>query len=173
MVRFQIEKLGVRRTEKQLTSDDHHFGGLYQSVCPDTLFETQVLARLPRDDGYNLLSANIQDDLRQQTVHLNFGDGSVELVPPADCAEAGGLSRLARAPADEAVDFVSRNAMMSARGFDGTHLAPVNPLLQSRITDAEFARGIRQLEKFHRELKYGLIRYKSIHIYGIMRFYTI
>src|ERR1019366_9345346 len=121
-----------------LDSDNHDLGGLHQRRRFVAALQAHLASRVRRNNGCNVLAADGELYLCQQSFDADLDDASDELVAPADVAETcPALSRLGAQRLEEiAVKFALRNAMMSASCLHGAQLALVYPLLEAGITDA-------------------------------------
>src|SRR5262249_27843427 len=104
---------------------------------------SQIASGVAGDDRGDGLTADLDADLCQQPFIAYLGDLPEELVTPADRIQADRLlpPSLALIGPGQAVDLGPRNAVMAAGGLHRLDLAPIDPLLERRVTDAHQLRG--------------------------------
>src|SRR2546425_10918957 len=122
-----------------LNGKDHDLGGFDQRRRRLPNLEAHFADRISGDDRCNLLPANRELHLRQQTFFADLDHPAHELIAPADAAEAAppfGANLLS--PAMQiAIEFMARNTVMSAGRTHAAQLALVDPLLESGIAHAQ------------------------------------
>src|SRR5271157_1187580 len=125
-------------------AEDHYFGGFDEGGGAFAGLQAHLLGGIGRDEGGDVLLADGQRDLRQESAELDGDDAADELVAPADFAEIaaprGDIAAL-QFLRDQAVDLRFRDAMVAAGRLGAFDLAVIDPLLQRGITDAENAGG--------------------------------
>lgn len=122
-----------------LRQDDHDFGGLDQRSSDLALLEPQFTDCVGGNDRSNVLFADREGDLGEQSTDLDVGDSPDELIASTDAAKSA-PSFFDRARGDDAgqkaIYFCLGNAMMTANGLNALELAPIDPLLQRAVTDS-------------------------------------
>ena len=143
-----------------LPSDDHHFGRLDQRVNGDSSFQSEASCGVACNYRGDLLVANVDGHLHEQTFKANVSDRAQKFVSATDRIQAHRLSafRSLRFGASNALNFASRYSVMSAGGFGRTNLARIDPLLQSWVTNSGQARSVEWFQKVaHDRLAFTLL----------------
>ena len=100
-----------------LRQDDHDFGGLDQRSRDLALLEPQFTDCVGGNDRSNVLFADREGDLGEQSTDLDVGDSPNELIASADAAKSA-PTFFDRAGGDDAgqkaIYFCLGNAMMTA-----------------------------------------------------------
>ena len=147
--------LGPSTRTRLSCADEHHFGGLHQSVGLNACVEPEVFAGIPCDYcGYDL-SPDVHRDLGEQPLVANLRYDAEQLVSPADglnpfrprgrSCRAGGLLPCGRSLRQQ-IHLVSWDPMMAARCFDGPYFSSIYPLFQRRVADVHQAGSFRQFQ---------------------------
>ena len=121
-------------------AEDHHFGGLDQRGNRLALLQTHLANSIGSDNGSDVLTADGEGHLGQQSLCLDVRDAADQLISSADPAEvAAALADVAgfAGAVQEFVDLLFRDAMVAAGGLDGADLALIDPLLERGIANAQ------------------------------------
>src|SRR5208337_1835601 len=125
-------------------AESHHFGGFDERGGALAGLQAHLFGGIGGDDGGDVLLADCERNLRQESAEFDGDDAPDELVAPADlaeiaaaCGDVAALKLLRNQP----VDFRFRHAMVPAGRLGALDLAVVDPLLQRRIADAKDAGG--------------------------------
>src|SRR5436190_5085595 len=133
-----------------LNSKDHDLGGFDQRRRRLADFEAHFANCVGGNDRGDLLPANRELHLRQQTFFADLDHPAHELIAPADAAEAAppfGANLLS--PAMQiAIEFMARNTVMSAGRTHAAQLALVDPLLESGIAHAQNLGRLARMKQF-------------------------
>src|SRR6266571_3747784 len=156
--------------------ENHHFRGFDECGRAVTRFQAQLFCGIGGDNGSDVLLADRQRHLGEQSAELERDDAPNQLVSTANLAEVQAPCREI-APFqlfwNEPVDFAFRHAMVPTRSLHGLEFAVVDPLLQCGIADAENVRRLARRQEFlHGSPPVGLqnITYRND---ITMRLYTI
>ena len=145
-VRNMISLVRCRSSHPQ----NHYFRCLDQRGGAFAGFEAHFPSGIGGDERCDVLFADPQSDLSEQTVILDGDDAADELIAAADFAEiatASGECAAFEFLGDEAIDFAFRDAMVPAGSFGCFEFAMVDPLLEGGIADAEDVSGFAGGEK--------------------------
>jgi hypothetical protein len=125
-------------------AQNHYFGGLDQRRSALARLEAHFFGSVSGDYRRDVLFADRERDLREQTAVLDFHDTADQLVAAANFAEIDA----ARADVstlqffgNEAIDFAFGNTVVAAGRFCSADFVMVDPLFQGGIADAEDVRG--------------------------------
>jgi len=138
----------LRGRKRESDTEHHDFGGFDEGGNRLAFFEAQLAGRVRGDDGGDDLAADGETNLGKEALDFEIDDTSDELVASADGAHHlafGGFGPLRFV--EERVQFGLRDAVVTARGFDGFEFAAINPLLDRGIGDAEPHGGFARSEE--------------------------
>jgi hypothetical protein len=126
---------------------DHHFCRLDDRQCVIPPAQLERSYGISGDDGRQRLIADTHAYLCEQAIDADFIDEPVQAIPRAQAvkglvglSDTSSTATLRLLAGEQAIDFVVGDAMVSALGADGPHVAGMHPPLQRRIGDAELLR---------------------------------
>ena len=130
----------AKKSRRRSFSDTQHhdLGGFDESGDGFTDLELHFSGGLSGDNGIDDLAADRELDLAEQAIEFEFDNAAYELIAAADTAHHLALGSVwALGLVKEPVEFGFRDAVVTARGFDGLDFASVDPLLHGGVGDAE------------------------------------
>jgi len=132
---------------------DHYFGGFDERASPFSGLQPHLFGSVGGDECGNLLLADRQPNLGQQTAVLHFQDAPDQLVAAADLAEIHAARfdvAMTQLSWKQAVDFAFGDAVVASRRLHRLDLSVVDPLLQGWIADTQNTRCFpRRQEPLH------------------------
>src|SRR5262249_54264833 len=133
-----------RQSLLRLRANDHYFSGFNECCCCVAFFEAHLCYRVGGDDAGKNLASNGEPYLRHQAIYFYFQHASHKLVASADTPEIAPplRTRLDLSLGNEALQFVFRNAMVTAGRGHGVDFTVIDPLLERGIADAKPHCGI-------------------------------
>jgi len=123
---------------------NHYLGRFDQGGDGLALLEAHLANRVRSDNGRNALTSDRERHLGHESLSFDIRDPADQLIPSADFAEiVAPLPHVAGfgCAIQKLVDLLLRNTMVAAGGLDGSNLAFVDPLFESRIADAKHLSG--------------------------------
>src|SRR5882724_3524486 len=131
-------------------AEDHDFGGFDEGGGAFAGLEAEFARGVGGDERGDLLFADAERNLGEESVVFDGDDAADELIAAGDFAEGaamfGNIAAFERF-GDEAVDFRFGDAVVAAGSFGGFEFAAIDPLFEGGIADAEDVGGFARWEE--------------------------